>query len=53
MMRLDLIHTVAFAGAMAQSNNDQGPDVAPPESDRKTAAALGERVAMFASRQKD
>lgn len=49
----DINRLGSFAGAMAQSNNDQGPDEAPPQSDRKTAALLGERVAMFASRQKD
>jgi len=46
----DLNRLGSFAGAMAQSNNDQGPDIAPPESDRKTAAYLGERVAKLASR---
>jgi len=49
----DLNRLGSFAGAMAQANNDQGPDVAPPEADRKTAAALGERVAKFSSRLKD
>lgn len=49
----DINRLGSFAGAMAQSNNDESPDVAPPESDRKTAALLGERVAKFASRQKD
>ncbi len=49
----DINRLGSFAGAMAQSNNDQGPDVAPPEADRKTAALLGERVAKLASRQKD
>lgn len=49
----DINRLGSFAGAMAQSNNDQGPDLAPPPSDRKTAALLGERVAKLASRQKD
>jgi multimeric flavodoxin WrbA len=49
----DLNRLGSFAGAMAQSNNDQGPDLAPPESDLKTAAFLGERVAKLASRMKD
>lgn len=49
----DINRLGSFAGAMAQSNNDQGPDQAPPEADRKTAALLGERVAKLASRQKD
>lgn len=31
-------------GAMAQSNIDEGPDVAPPEADLQTARLLGERV---------
>lgn len=34
-----------FLGAAAQSNADQGADVAPPESDLKTAEHLGKRVA--------
>lgn len=49
----DINRLGSFAGAMAQSNNDQGPDLAPPASDRQTASLLGERVAMFASRLKD
>jgi multimeric flavodoxin WrbA len=39
-----------FLGAMAQSNMDQGPDVAPPKSDRDTAYHLGRRVAEAAHR---
>jgi NAD(P)H dehydrogenase (quinone) len=34
-----------FLGAGAQSNIDQGPDVAPPEADLATARHLGQRVA--------
>lgn len=49
----DLNRLGSYAGAMAQSNNDQGPDVVPPQSDLLTAAALGERVAKLASRMKD
>lgn len=49
----DLNRIGSYAGAMAQSNSDQGPDVVPPESDLQTAAALGERVAKLASRMKD
>ena len=41
----DLNRLGAFGGAFAQSNTDQGPDVTPPQSDRKTAAALGKRIA--------
>lgn len=40
----------AYLGSMAQSNADQGPDVAPPASDRETARLLGERVATIAAR---
>ncbi len=40
----------AFLGAMAQSNVDEGPDVAPPQSDRETAFHLGRRVAEAARR---
>lgn len=35
----------SWLGAMAQANADQGPDVAPPASDLRTAFRLGERVA--------
>lgn len=35
----------SFLGLMAQSNSDQGPDVAPPAQDHKTANLFGERVA--------
>ena len=37
-------------GAMAQSNVEQSPDLAPPAEDRCTAAHLGERVARLAER---
>jgi NAD(P)H dehydrogenase (quinone) len=46
----DLNRLGSFMGAMAQSNVDQGPDVAPIDSDRKTAEYLGKRVAEFAHR---
>lgn len=35
-----------WLGAGAQSNTDQGPDVAPPAADLKTAEHLGRRVAQ-------
>lgn len=35
-----------WLGAAAQSNVDQGPDAAPPESDLETARHLGRRVAQ-------
>lgn len=41
----DLNRLGSWLGAMAQSNMDEGPDVAPPDSDLRTAAALGKRVA--------
>ncbi|MBQ0756461.1 MAG: flavodoxin family protein [Amphritea sp.] len=41
-----------YLGAMAQSNADEGPDVAPPQCDRDTAQALGARVATAAKRWK-
>ena len=41
----DLNRLGFWLGAAAQSNADQGPDFAPPESDLLTAAHLGERVA--------
>jgi NAD(P)H dehydrogenase (quinone) len=37
-------------GALAQSNVDAGPDVAPPEADLETARRLGERLANCARR---
>ena len=46
----DLNRLGAFAGAMAQSNVDAGPEVAPHESDRRTAEYLGRRVAETAAR---
>jgi NAD(P)H dehydrogenase (quinone) len=48
----DLNRLGAFAGAMSQSNADQGPDVAPIESDLLTAEKLGQRVAETAVRWK-
>lgn len=41
----DLNRLGSHLGAMAQSAADLGPEEAPPRSDRRTAAALGERVA--------
>ncbi|TCT03554.1 flavodoxin family protein [Aquabacter spiritensis] len=41
----DLNRLGGFGGAFAQSNIDQGPDMGPPEADRRTAAYLGRRVA--------
>lgn len=46
----DLNRLGSFLGAMAQANADQGADVTPPQSDRKTAAHLGKRVAEAALR---
>lgn len=34
----------SFLGLMAQSNADQGPDLAPPASDRLTAERFGRRI---------
>jgi multimeric flavodoxin WrbA len=41
----DLNRLGSWLGAMAQSNKDEGADVAPPASDLRTAEALGRRVA--------
>ena len=41
----DLNRLGSWLGAMAQSNKDEGADVAPPLSDLRTAEALGRRVA--------
>jgi NAD(P)H dehydrogenase (quinone) len=40
----------SWLGAMAQSNNDQGADQTPNESDLKTAAYLGQRVSEITQR---
>lgn len=42
----------SFLGLMTQSNADQGPDVAPPRSDRSTAEIFGQRIAEVALRWK-
>lgn len=41
----DLNRLGSWLGAMAQSNNDEAPELAPPTSDLKTATYLGKRVA--------
>jgi multimeric flavodoxin WrbA len=46
----DLNRLASFIGAMAQSNADQGPELVPPSSDRRTAEYLGRRVAEIAGR---
>jgi len=46
----DLNRTGLWLGAGAQSDIDAGPDVAPPESDLRTGAHLGRRVAELAHR---
>jgi NAD(P)H dehydrogenase (quinone) len=46
----DLNRLGASLGAMAQSNIDEGPDVAPTAADLETAQKLGERVAVCAKR---
>lgn len=46
----DLNRLGGFLGAMAQANSDQGPDLAPIQSDLLTAEHLGERVATLAKR---
>jgi multimeric flavodoxin WrbA len=40
----------SFLGLMAQSNADQGPDLAPPASDRATAERFGRRIGVAAHR---
>jgi NAD(P)H dehydrogenase (quinone) len=46
----DLNRLAGFLGAMAQSNADAPPELAPPASDRATAEHLGRRVAEAARR---
>jgi len=41
----DLNRLGSSLGLMTQSNSDQGPDVTPPLSDRKTAEHFGKRIA--------
>jgi len=48
----DLNRLGSFLGAMAQSNNDEGPELAPPPADLKTAEYLGRRVAEQVKRLK-
>jgi NAD(P)H dehydrogenase (quinone) len=40
----------SYLGVLAQANTDEGPDVAPPISDRRTAEHLGRRVAESLAR---
>jgi NAD(P)H dehydrogenase (quinone) len=46
----DLNRVGSFLGLATQANADEGPDVAPPASDRRTAELFGVRVAENASR---
>lgn len=48
----DLNRLGSFLGVMAQSNADQGAEVAPPSADQRTAEVLGQRVAEVAKRWK-
>lgn len=45
----DLNRLGSWLGAMAQSNSDEGPELAPRPSDLATARALGHRVADVAA----
>jgi multimeric flavodoxin WrbA len=40
----------SFLGLMTQSNADEGPEAAPPASDRRTAEVFGTRIAEVAVR---
>lgn len=46
----DLNRLSGYLGAMAQSNSDVAPEIAPAGSDLRTAAHLGQRVAEVAQR---
>ncbi|MCC2626459.1 MAG: flavodoxin family protein [Thermomicrobiales bacterium] len=46
----DLNRLASFLGLMGQSNADQGPDLAPPASDRETAERFGQRIGKVARR---
>jgi multimeric flavodoxin WrbA len=45
----DINRLGSYLGAMAQSDADVGPEIAPPDSDRKTAYHLGQRVAELSA----
>ena len=49
----DVNRVGSFLGLMTQSNADQGPDVAPPAADRKTAELFGKRMAEVTIRWKE
>lgn len=49
-IRNDLNRMGSFLGAMAQSDADQGADLAPPTGDLDTAHHLGQRVAELATK---
>lgn len=49
----DLNRLAGFVGAMAQSNADAPPEVAPPATDQRTAEHLGARVATAAARWRE
>jgi NAD(P)H dehydrogenase (quinone) len=40
----------SWLGVMTQSDNDKGPDMAPPESDLRTAEYFGKRIAEMTKR---
>ena len=44
----DLNRLGSFLGAMAQSNADEGSDIAPPHADRETAERYGRRIGEVA-----
>jgi len=46
----DLNRVGSFLGLATQANADQGPEVAPPAADRKTAEAFGRRIAEITDR---
>jgi hypothetical protein len=43
----DINRMGAWIGAMAQSNGDQGPELAPSAGDRETGERYGERLAKI------
>lgn len=48
----DINRVGSFMGLMTQANIDEGPDVAPPSADRKTAELFGQRIGEVAARWK-
>jgi hypothetical protein len=49
----DINRLGSWLGLMAQSNGDQGPELAPSQGDRLTAERFGQRVARITKRWRE